>query len=84
MEDVSGPDYILDLSGRKKTQAGSAGGRRKPRGWLAIRWRCCGSYSRIYKNRSGTAYTGNCPKCGRPVHIRIGEGGTNSRFFEAF
>lgn len=51
--------------------------------WVGILFECCSIYSRLYINKGGTGYTGNCPKCGRKVSIRIGSGGTDSRFFTA-
>ncbi len=59
-----------------------AGGLRD-RPWLAVRWRCCEVYSRVYRNARGTHYDGRCPRCGRPVRAVVGEGGTDQRFFEA-
>jgi len=83
---MSGPDYILDLSG-DGTDAPARPPLRQPprerRPWIAIRWKCCSTYGRIYRNKQATAYKGNCPKCGRMVNVKVGPGGTNSRFFEA-
>ncbi len=53
------------------------------RSWLGIQFDCCGVYVRIYKNKSGTEYAGFCPRCSRPVHVRVGPGGTDARFFSA-
>ena len=53
------------------------------RPWIAVRWECCSAYSRIYRNAAGTAYEGRCPRCRRPVRVRVGPGGTDHRFFTA-
>lgn len=55
-----------------------------PRRWLGIQFECCGAYSRIYQNASGSAYVGWCPQCARKVNVPIGPGGTDNRFFTAF
>lgn len=59
--------------------SGSLGGRP----YLGVRFRCCDVYARIYVNRDRTAYQGHCPRCSRPVKIKIGPGGSDARFFEA-
>lgn len=87
-------DYILDISGlsdeadacdadasgaAETGEFGETGGRP----WIGIQFECCGVYTRVYRNREGTAYEGHCPRCTRPVHIRVGAGGTNHRMFKA-
>ncbi|HCD34730.1 MAG TPA: hypothetical protein DER01_20140 [Phycisphaerales bacterium] len=82
-------DYILDIRSnpRLATQSddGSNANSRSlvGRPWISVRWKCCRVYSRIYRTPDGKFYKGTCPKCGSPVQARVGEGGTNSRFFEA-
>lgn len=51
--------------------------------YLGIMFNCCNIYARIYKNKDATAYVGRCPKCMRSIRVKIGEGGTNTRFFNA-
>jgi len=64
-----------DFSRSQKSQA---------RRFLGIRFACCDVYTRVYVNRTETAYEGCCPKCGKRVNITIGEGGTGDRFFTAY
>lgn len=52
--------------------------------FLGIMFNCCQVYSRIYKNKDGTAYVGRCPRCMRNVRVAVGEGGTSTRFFNAY
>ena len=77
------PDYHVDISGLEG--AGDAAGSAPARGrkWIGIHFDCCGAYQRIYRNREGTAYHGNCPRCGKPVHVHVGPGGTDDRMFRA-
>ncbi|MBQ8476642.1 hypothetical protein IJ531_06235 [bacterium] len=49
--------------------------------FLGVIFDCCNAYGRLHKNKEGTHYTGRCPKCMKPVKIKIGEGGTTERFF---
>ena len=58
-------------------------GRREPKKFLGIYFRCCNTYGRIYKNDAGTAYEGRCPACGKRAEVHIGSQGSSSRFFEA-
>jgi len=73
------PAYILDVRGLE-----DEGGRdREGRRWIGIYFECCGVYSRLYRNKEGTAYKGYCPRCTRPVRVHIGPGGTHHRMFRA-
>jgi hypothetical protein len=88
---MNGPDYIVEIGSQgprigpdaSPQQQGVVPGQFAGRPWLAVHWRCCQVYSRVYRNRQGTAYQGRCPRCGWMVTARIGAGGTDCRFFEA-
>jgi hypothetical protein len=76
-------DYILDVTG----QPGAEGRAARPavgRPYLSVRFACCNVYTRIYRSAEGMAYRGNCPKCAKPVSFRVGEGGTDARFFVVY
>lgn len=65
--------------------SGGANNNKKPQAkpFLGIMFECCNMYARIYRNKEGTHYEGRCPKCGRPLKVKIGDGGTGQRFFRA-
>ena len=83
---MASPDYIIDIDGIEHADSASSGGSSgqfQGRPWLAIRWLCCSTYSRVYRNKTGTAYEGRCPRCSKPITVRVGSGGTADRFFDA-
>jgi hypothetical protein len=54
-----------------------------PRPFLGIHFKCCNVYARIYLNAAGKAFAGNCPRCARPIRVRVGEEGSTSKFWSA-
>jgi len=51
--------------------------------FIGILFECCNIYRRIYMNEEKNAYEGKCPKCNGEVKVKIGPGGTETRFFSA-
>ncbi|MGC4006881.1 MAG: hypothetical protein QM811_28655 [Pirellulales bacterium] len=78
------PGDFLDLSSdpRPADDAKSAahGDMRK---FVGIHFVCCDVYSRVYINAARTAYAGHCPRCMKKIEVKIGPGGSDSRFFTA-
>jgi hypothetical protein len=72
----------LDLS--NDPDASNSGDTPQLRRYLGVHFACCGVYARVYVNREGSAYVGICPRCAKQVKMRIGPGGTSSRFFTAY
>lgn len=80
---VEEPDYILELGGRRIPNDTAERTDNQSRPFISVMFECCDVYSRVYKNREGTAYVGWCPKCAKKVQVRVGADGINSRFFRA-
>jgi hypothetical protein len=77
----------LDLSSERPS-AGSRGNAgdgaaASSRRYVGVHFVCCDIYNRVYINRDETAYEGKCPRCAKPVRLRIGPGDTDARFFTA-
>lgn len=49
---------------------------------IGIHFKCCNAYARIFLNAKGDAFAGNCPKCARPVRIKVSESGVKAKFWE--
>jgi len=71
-------DVSCDVPRAGERQAADAGRR-----FVGIHFTCCDVYTRVYPNRAGTAYEGHCPRCSRRATIKIGPGGSDTRFFTA-
>jgi hypothetical protein len=75
---------LLDLTSPAPTPSGAVmDNRTETSKFLGVHFACCDVYSRVYKNRSATAYVGHCPRCAKRIEFAIGQGGTTSRFFMA-
>jgi len=77
------PDYYVEIEGIEPTAHTSDGAQNAVRKWIGVRFDCCGTYTRIYRNANATAYEGRCPRCLRAVKALVGPGGTDCRFFVA-
>lgn len=53
------------------------------RPWVGVKFTCCNVYTRIYRNRTNSAYEGRCPRCMKAVRLAIGRCGSTARFFNA-
>ena len=51
------------------------------RPFLRVLFECCGVYQRIYRDLSGQAYSGRCPRCLRTIRFKVGPNGTAARDF---
>lgn len=71
----------LDLTSTPNPDGEGGDRDRSRQRYLGILFECCRAYGRIYINQSETAYAGHCPRCGHPLQVKIGPGGTDARFF---
>ena len=77
--------YQAGMNHLRTRRVGPGQSDRKPNGarpWLGVKFVCAGAYLRVYRNKAGTAYSANCPKCGKCIRFRVGQGGSSQRFFE--
>ncbi len=74
----------LDISTDGFVLHGDAAESARQRPYIGIHFACCGVYARIAINKRKTAYSGHCPRCLKRIEIKIGPGGTDSRFFTAY
>ncbi|MDP6467114.1 MAG: hypothetical protein QF918_05225 [Pirellulaceae bacterium] len=80
-------DLSSDPGGEDRgTEAAGVGadGAQESRRFVGVTFACCDVYARVYVNQEKTAYEGNCPRCAKRLILKIGPGGTNSRFFTAY
>ena len=54
-----------------------------PRPSINVQLTCCRVYVRLYLRADRTAFAGHCPRCARPVVVKVGEGGSRSPFFRS-
>lgn len=84
MQKKSNEQFNLVIFSRHLTYNKNMEEKNKNSNFLGVMFECCNVYGRLYKNKEGTYYQGRCPKCMRQIKIKIGEGGTNQRFFRAY
>lgn len=53
------------------------------RPFVGILFKCCRVYARVYLNADGQTYEGACPRCGKRAVLKVGPGGSRSRFWSA-
>lgn len=71
------PRDVVDVGSWAAPEAPAAA-----RPFLQVFFRCANHYQRVYRNAAGTEYNARCPRCGKPLRFRVGEGGSDARRFE--
>lgn len=51
------------------------------RPFLGITFECCRVYWRIYLTKDRKRFAGHCPRCGTPVSVPVGPGGSKDQFY---
>jgi len=77
------PPFRVEIEGIEAPAGAENDAARRRRPWVGIHFDCCGVYARVYRDGAATIYEGRCPRCLRKVKLRVGPGGTDSRFFRA-
>jgi hypothetical protein len=54
------------------------------RPFIAVYFRCCGVYQRVYRTPGVHKYVAFCPRCTRKIEVRVDPSGSDARFFEAY
>lgn len=83
---MADPRDQVDIDGLPSPKEGretARQGENADRRFLMIWFRCCHAYGRLTRNRQATRYEGRCPRCGAPLSVKVGPGGTDRRIFEA-
>ena len=66
----------------RPTDQRQPGARTPDRPWIGVQFTCANRYVRVHRRVDGSGYLARCPACGREVRFRVGDGGTDARFFE--
>jgi hypothetical protein len=75
-------DYKLDLSSAPaKKNLLHLAARKSKRSFISVHFACFGVYRRIYQSADGKYFAGHCPRCARPLRIRIDAAGIDARMF---
>lgn len=74
-------DIISSAEGDFDRQSPQSPGTSRP--WVGVHFECCGTYRRIYRRPEDLHYVGHCPKCTRPITLRVGPDGVDARILRA-
>ncbi|MGE0479427.1 MAG: hypothetical protein AB7Q17_03040 [Phycisphaerae bacterium] len=57
--------------------------RRVARPYVGVFFECCGAYARVYRDPGVLEYVGRCPRCLRPLRVRVSREGVPARQLRA-